>query len=150
MVMNDLKKPVLMDYKSDEVESSFQIAKDVEVHFSCSTMFKGEYFIFGGRENQSSVRSNFWYFFPFHAKRHIFWKPWMINHNFSSRSQGIWKDEFAIFISIWWMWNLYWTREQFRRCFTLFWSIMARSMLLVKLFGFKSMDKYRNESTIYL
>ena len=56
-----------MDYKSDEIESSFQIAKDVEVHFSCSTMFKGEYFVFGGRENQSSVRSKFSYFFPFYA-----------------------------------------------------------------------------------
>ena len=61
-----------MDYKRDEIESSFQIAKDVEVHFSCSTMFKGEYFVFGGRENQSSVRSKFRYFFFHLCKKTYF------------------------------------------------------------------------------
>ena len=77
-----------MDYKSDEVESSFQIAKDVEVHFSCSTMFKGEYFVFGGRENQSSVRSKFWYFFPFYVSS--FFKQIVLGEQDRSvHSQGI-------------------------------------------------------------
>ena len=49
----------MINYKSEEVKSSFQIADDVEVHFSCSAMFKGDYFVFGGRENQSSVRRFF-------------------------------------------------------------------------------------------
>ena len=56
---DDLEKPKLINYKSEEVKSSFQIEEDVEVHFSCSTMFKGDYFVFGGRENQSSVRPFF-------------------------------------------------------------------------------------------
>ena len=59
MNVNDLEKPIQLNYKNEEVESSFQMAKDVEVHFSCSTMFKGDYFVFGGRENQSSVRRFF-------------------------------------------------------------------------------------------
>ena len=49
----------MINYKSEEVKSSFEIAHDVEVHFSCSAMFKGDYFVFGGRENQSSVRRLF-------------------------------------------------------------------------------------------
>ena len=56
MNANDPKKPILINYKNEEVPSNFQVEEDVEVHFSCSTMFKGEYYVFGGRENQSSVR----------------------------------------------------------------------------------------------
>ena len=62
MTKYDLEKPILLNYENEEVQSSFQIAKDVEVHFSCSTKFKGDYFVFGGRENQSSVRQTFFSF----------------------------------------------------------------------------------------
>ena len=103
MTVNDLEKPILLNYENEEVQSSFQIAKDVEVHFSCSTKFKGNYFVFGGRENQSSVRRTF---FSFDKK--LYFKQFILGkQDRSVYSQTIRDNRFAIFIPIWWMWNLY-------------------------------------------
>ena len=55
---NKIKTKFLNIYSGEYREASFEYGTQTEVWDSCSVEFKGEYYVFGGKEEKTQVRGN--------------------------------------------------------------------------------------------